>query len=122
MANLLYAIWAALMLNTSFCKISAVRIGVDNHSDSELRQIYNHKDIAVVGMSKHTEKAAYYVPKYLHEKGFSIISVNPTATEIMGKKSYPSLRDVVENIDVVDVFRRSKDVPTVVEESIAKKA
>jgi hypothetical protein len=47
-ANLLYAIWAALMLNTSFCKISAVRMGVDNHSDSELRQIYNHKDIAVV--------------------------------------------------------------------------
>jgi uncharacterized protein len=56
------------------------------------------------------------------KKGFNIISVNPTATKIMGKKSYPSLRDVVENIDVVDVFRRSKDVPIVVEESIAKKA
>jgi predicted CoA-binding protein len=108
------------MLYISCCKISVVGMESDRHSDSELRQIYSYKNIAVVGMSKNSEKAAHYVPKYLHENGFNIIPVNPNANEILGKKSYPSLSDVVENIDVVDVFRRPEDVPEVVDDAIAK--
>jgi predicted CoA-binding protein len=93
---------------------------VDLHSDSELRKIYDLKNIAVVGMSKNEEKAAHYVPKYLIQHGYNVIPVNPTISEIIGRKSYQSIADVQENIDIVDVFRKSEDVPVVVMDSIKK--
>ena len=93
----------------------------DTHSDDELRKIYDLKDIAVVGMSKNVEKAAHYVPKYLIEKGYNVIPVNPTTTKILGRKSYSSISEVPENIDIVDVFRRSEDVPNVVMDALKKK-
>lgn len=93
----------------------------DTHSDDELRKIYDLKDIAVVGMSKNVEKAAHYVPKYLIGKGYNVIPVNPTTTEILGRKSYSSISEVPENIDIVDVFRRSEDVPNVVMDALKKK-
>ena len=92
----------------------------DTHSDDELRKIYDLKDIAVVGMSKNVEKAAHYVPKYLIEHGYNIIPVNPTATEIMGKKSYQSITEIPDLIDIVDVFRKPEDVPAVVMEAVKK--
>ena len=55
---------------------------VDLHSDSELRKIYDLKNIAVVGMSKNEEKAAHYVPKYLIQHGYNVIPVNPTINHI----------------------------------------
>ena len=58
----------------------------DNHTDEQIIKFYELKNIAVVGMSKNPEKAAHYVPKYLSEKGYNIIPVNPTADEILGKK------------------------------------
>ena len=61
----------------------------DSHSDEEIKQIFSLKKIAVVGMSRHTTKAAHFVPKYLTEQGFDITPVNPNSTEILGKKSYP---------------------------------
>ncbi|HYX55684.1 MAG TPA: CoA-binding protein [Nitrososphaeraceae archaeon] len=94
---------------------------VDLHSDSELRKIYDLKNIAVVGMSKNEEKAAHYVPKYLIQQGYNVIPVNPTISEIIGRKSYQSIADVQENIDIVDVFRKSEDVPVVVMDAIKKK-
>jgi predicted CoA-binding protein len=94
----------------------------DSHSDSEIKRFYQFKNIAVVGMSKNEDKAAHYVPKYLIEHGYNVIPVNPTlTTEVLGKKSYPSIADVQEKIDVVDVFRRSEDVPAVVDDAIKKK-
>jgi len=90
----------------------------DSHTDDEIRKIYSLKNIAVVGMSKNPDKAAHYVPKYLHDHGYNIIPVNPTATEILGKKCYPSLLDVPVEIDIVDVFRPSEQVTPVIEESI----
>ena len=94
---------------------------VDLHSDSELRRIYDLKNIAVVGMSKNEGKPAHFVPKYLIEHGYNIIPVNPTITEVLGRKSYPSIADISEDVDVVDVFRRSEDVPPVVNDAINKK-
>jgi predicted CoA-binding protein len=94
---------------------------VDLHSDSELRRIYDLKNIAVVGMSKNEEKAAHYVPKYLIDHGYNIIPVNPSISQILGRKSYLSIADVQENIDIVDVFRKSEDVPSVVNDAIKKK-
>jgi len=93
----------------------------DSHTDEQIRKFYSLKNIAVVGMSKNPEKAAHYVPKYLADKGYNIIPVNPTADEIMGKKCYHEINEVNESIDIVDVFRPSDQVMSVVEEAIKKK-
>ena len=93
----------------------------DLHSDSELRKIYDLKNIAVVGMSKNEEKPAHFVPKYLIEHGYNVIPVNPTITEVLGRKSYPSIADIPDDVDVVDIFRRSEDVPPVVNDAMKKK-
>ena len=92
----------------------------DSHSDDEIKKFYTLKNIAVVGMSKNEDKAAHYVPKYLIDHGYNVIPVNPTATEILGRKSYPSISIIPDKIDIVDIFRRSEDVPSVVEDTIKK--
>ena len=93
----------------------------DSHSDSELRKIYQLKNIAVVGMSKNEEKAGNFVPKYLIEHQYNVIPVNPTITEVLRRKSYPTIADIPEKVDIVDIFRKSEDLPTVVEDAIKKK-
>ena len=93
----------------------------DSCTDDEIRKIYLMKNIAVVGMSKNPDKAAHYVPKYLIEQGFNVIPVNPTATEILGRKCYPTLLDVPDAIDIVDVFRPSDQLMPVMEESVKLK-
>ncbi len=93
----------------------------DSHSDEEIKQIFSLKNVAVIGMSKNQEKAAHYVPKYLSQNGYNIMPVNPTADEILDKKCYSSVGDVLESIDIVDVFRPSDQVLPVVQEAIKKK-
>jgi predicted CoA-binding protein len=90
----------------------------DSFTDDDIRKIYSLKNIAVVGMSKNPDKAAHYVPKYLIENGYNVIPVNPTATEILGRKCYPSLLDVLGAVDVVDVFRPSEQLVPVIEEAV----
>jgi predicted CoA-binding protein len=92
----------------------------DSHSDEEIKKFYTLKNIAVVGMSKNEDKPAHYVPKYLIDHGYNVIPVNPTAIEILGRKSYPTVSSVPDKIDIVDIFRRSEDVPSVVEDTIKK--
>ena len=92
----------------------------DSHSDDEIRKFYRLKNIAVVGMSKNEGKAAHYVPKYLIDHGYHVIPVNPTATEILGRKSYPTVSSIPDRVEVVDIFRRSEDVPSVVEDTLKK--
>ena len=96
-------------------------IGLDSHSDSEIKEFYQLKNLAVVGVSKNEEKPSHQVPKYLIEHGYNVIPVNPTLTEVLGRKSYPSIADIRERIDIVDVFRKSEDVPTVVDDVLKKK-
>ncbi|MFZ0513260.1 MAG: CoA-binding protein [Candidatus Nitrosopolaris sp.] len=95
-------------------------INTDAHSDSELRTIYTLKNIAVVGMSKNEEKPANFVPKYLGEHGYNVIPVNPNASEIMGRKSYPSVTEIPDRVDIVDVFRKAEDVEAVVADAATK--
>jgi predicted CoA-binding protein len=76
------------------------------------------KTIASVGLSSNTEKESYWIAAYLKEQGYRVIPVNPTASEILGEKAYPDLESVPEKIDVVQVFRKSEDVPPVVEDAI----
>lgn len=93
---------------------------IDPHSDSEIKNFYDLKNIAVVGMSKNEGKAAHYVPKYLIGHGYNVIPVNPTANEIQGRKSYPAVSNVPDKIDIVDIFRPSEDVPAVVKDALKK--
>jgi len=93
----------------------------DSHTDEEIKQIFTLKKIAVVGMSKHSIKAAHFVPKYLSEQGFDITPINPNADEILGKKSYPDISSLDYPVDIVDIFRPSEDVLPFVEDAIKKK-
>lgn len=95
---------------------------MSNPSDQELKEILSKsKTVAVIGMSKNPEKEAYRIPHYLKTQGYRVIPVNPTADEILGEKAYKKLSDVPGQVDIVDVFRPSEDVPNYVEEVIAKK-
>jgi len=93
----------------------------DPSSDEQIRDILSLNKIAVVGMSKNPSKAAHYVPKYLFDNGYDITPVNPYSDEILGKKSYNSVSDVVGDLDIVDVFRPSDQVLPVIREAIKKK-
>jgi predicted CoA-binding protein len=92
----------------------------DSHSDDEIRKFYALTNIAVIGMSKNEDKAAHYVPKYLIDRGYNVIPVNPTSTEILGRKSYATVSSIQDRIDIVDVFRRSEDMPGVLEDALKK--
>ncbi len=97
----------------------------ETKNGSEDEKIYKilseFKNIAVVGMSANPEKPANRVPKYLMGEGYKIFPVNPTKDEIMGLKSYKSLLEIPENIDVVNVFRRPAEALEVVKEAVERK-
>jgi predicted CoA-binding protein len=80
------------------------------------------KTIAVVGLTDSPLRPSYGVTQYMRSQGYRIIPVNPNITEWEGEKAYPSLLDVPEKIDIVDVFRRSDAVPEIVEQAIQIKA
>ncbi|KJR41589.1 CoA-binding domain-containing protein [Candidatus Magnetoovum chiemensis] len=90
--------------------------------DVLLKEIFTtYRNIAVYGMSKNPVKPANMVPSFLYSKGYNIIPINPAADSILGKKPYPNLLEVEENIDLVEVFRRSKDALDVVKQAIERK-
>lgn len=93
---------------------------IDKHTDEEIRKIYDFNNIAVVGMSRDPTKAAHSVPKYLIERGYNVIPVNPSAVEILGRRTYSQVSDIKSQVDIIDVFRPSEDVYPVVEDSIRK--
>ena len=93
----------------------------DEYSDEEIRGILLFKKVVVIGMSKHSSKAAHYVPKYLSDNGFDVTPVNPTANEILGKKCYDSVSEINEEIEIIDIFRPSDQVLPVIQEAIKKK-
>lgn len=82
------------------------------------RVLYGAKTIAIVGLSSNTLRASYFVGYYLQRHGFRVIPVNPRETEILGEKSYPSLRDVPEPIDIVNVFRAPSALPGIAKEAV----
>lgn len=74
--------------------------------------------VAVVGLSANPEKPSNVVTAYLKGKGYKIIPVNPGEKTILGETSYPDLASIPEKVDVVDIFRKSEDVPSIVAEAI----
>jgi uncharacterized protein len=92
-------------------------------TDAELRDVLGRaRTIAVVGLSDKPDRDSNEVARYLQSQGYRVVPVNPMTPEVLGEKSYPSLsaipRDV--KVDIVDVFRRSDQVPPVVDEAIAR--
>ena len=93
----------------------------DNHSDEQIRDILSLKKVVVIGMSKNSQKAAHFVPKYLFDNGYDITPINPTSEEILGKKCYNSISEINAEIEIVDIFRPSDQVLPFVQEAIKKK-
>jgi predicted CoA-binding protein len=92
----------------------------ENPGLDELRRILTEaRTVAVVGASANPERESHTIMKRLKASGYRVIPVNPRETEVLGQKSYPSLKDVPEKIDIVDVFRRSEDTPPIADEAVA---
>jgi predicted CoA-binding protein len=94
----------------------------DNYPDSTIRGILNTvKSIAMVGISPKDNRPSYFAFKYLLERGYRMIPVNPgqAGKEILGQKVYARLSDISEPVDMVDIFRASQHVPAVVDEVLA---
>ena len=82
-------------------------------------QLTEAKTIAVVGMSPRPERPSHYVAKYLMDQGYTIVPVNPQVDRLLGLTSYPDLRSIPHPVDLVDIFRRSSQVPPIVDDAIA---
>jgi len=94
----------------------------DNYPDNFIRGILNTvKSIAIVGISPKDNRPSYFAFKYLLERGYRMIPVNPgqAGKEILGQKVYAKLSDIPEPVDMVDVFRASEHVPAVVDEALS---
>jgi predicted CoA-binding protein len=76
------------------------------------------KTVAVVGISDKPDRPSHVVAKYLQALGYRVIPVNPLVTRVLGEKAYKSLAEIPERVDLVDVFRKSVDVPKVAEEAV----
>ncbi|MFD1645150.1 CoA-binding protein [Haloarchaeobius litoreus] len=89
-------------------------------TDAELEQLFDLDTIAVVGCSTTPGKAAHDVPKYMQARGYEIVPVNPFADEILGERAYDSLDEVDREVDIVDVFRPSEEVPGIVDDVLER--
>jgi predicted CoA-binding protein len=75
------------------------------------------RTVAVVGISDKPDRPSHVVAKYLQEKGYRIVPVNPSLAEVLGEKAYASLSAIPGPVDMVDVFRKPEDVPPIAEEA-----
>jgi len=97
------------------------------HDSSEIRKLLSQtKTIAVLGIKTEgqADQPAFYVPKYMQNAGFKIIPVPvyyPNVTEILGEEVYRHVRDIPEEVDMVNVFRRPQDMPPHLDDLLAKK-
>jgi uncharacterized protein len=83
------------------------------------RVLYASQTVAIVGLSKSDLRASYFVGYYLKRHGYRIIPVNPRETKILDETSYPSLSEVPEPVDIVNVFRAPEALPGIARESVA---
>jgi len=90
-----------------------------NPSDQALTALLTSSTtIAMVGASSNPEKASHGIMQKLQRAGYRVIPVNPRESEVLGERSYPSLIDVPERIDIVDVFRRAEDAPAIADDAV----
>ena len=94
----------------------------DNGGDDiqALRRILREcRVLAVVGLSAQWHRPSHFAAKYMLEHGYRVIPVNPQYKEVLGQKCYASLRDIPDKVDLVDVFRKTEDVPPIAEAAVA---
>ena len=90
-------------------------------NDSEMRALLQTaKTIAVVGLSNNPMRASLGVSRFLQRQGYCVIPVNPNETEVLGERAYPTLREVPDPIDIVNIFRRPARVPEVIEDAAGR--
>ncbi|NMG36896.1 CoA-binding protein [Azoarcus sp. TTM-91] len=83
------------------------------------RVLQQTRSIAVVGLSANWHRPSFFAAKYMQDRGYTIIPVNPAYTEVLGQKCYPSLRELPMKVDMVDVFRKPEEVPAIADDAIA---
>ncbi|HLU74486.1 MAG TPA: CoA-binding protein [Nonomuraea sp.] len=95
-------------------------IELDRYQDALTiqRVLHSSKTIAVVGLSGNELRASYFVGYYLKRHGYRVIPVNPRETEVLGETSYPSLLDVPDRVDLVNVFRAPDALPGIAREAV----
>jgi len=92
---------------------------LDSSAGDPISQILkNSRTIAVVGLSGRQHRPSFGVSQYMQSAGYRIIPVNPEETEVLGEKCYARLEDIPEQVDIVDIFRRSEFVPAIVDSAI----
>jgi len=94
--------------STAFATTAAERLEI----------LSRYSNIAVVGLSTNPNRPSYFAALYMLRRGYKIVPVNPRAEEILGQRCYPSLRDIPEAVEIVDIFRPSAAVPPIVEDAI----
>ncbi|MFC0213176.1 CoA-binding protein [Paenibacillus chartarius] len=95
----------------------------ENPSRERIKEILESaRNIAVVGLSDNPEKTSHMVAAAMQNRGYRVIPVNPNAETILGEKSYPTLADIPEPVDIVNVFRRSEHTPEVARDAAQIKA
>lgn len=89
-------------------------------TDEQIRQLLTEsKVIAVVGHSDRPARTSYQIARFLRNIGYRVYAVNPTVDTIDGEPSYARVQDIPEQVDIVDVFRRSEHLPEIVDDAIA---
>jgi predicted CoA-binding protein len=91
-----------------------------NPPAEQLRKLLTDaRTIAMVGASSSPDKPSHGIMKKMLAAGYRVIPVNPRETEVLGQKAFPSLRDIPEKVDIVDVFRRAEDTPSIADDAVA---
>jgi hypothetical protein len=93
----------------------------DSFSDDQITDILSLRTVAVIGMSKHSSKAAHYVPKYLIDNGYDVTPVNPNAEKILNISCYDYVSEIEGPVDIIDVFRPSEQISSIIRDCIEKK-
>lgn len=94
-------------------------MGWENPSNETIKSVLESaKTIAVVGLSNNSSRTSYQISKEMQELGYKIIPVNPTIDEVLGEKSYRSLSEIEENVDIINVFRQPEYLPEIAKEAV----
>lgn len=86
----------------------------------DVEMLRSAKVICVHGLSRKSGKAAYDIPHYLRDAGYTVVGVNPFTDDVDGMRCYPKLADVEEHIDILDVFRPSEKTDGIIDEALAR--
>ena len=83
-----------------------------------LRILRSCRTIAVVGLSNEWHRPSFFAAKYMQQQGYRVIPVNPRYEQVLGERCYPSLTDIADKVDMVDVFRRTDDVLPIARQAV----